>query len=56
MMPQMLQQSMTSSNSNPGTNESKVVEKLKDLKQLLDMGIINDKEYEEKRSKLIEKL
>ena len=56
MMPQMLQQSITSSNSNPETNENKVVEKLKDLKQLLDMGIINNKEYDEKRSKLIEKL
>ena len=55
MMPQMLQQSF---NPQSGSNvqNSSVVDKLKNLKELLDLKIISKDEYDSRRSSLMDKL
>jgi membrane protease subunit (stomatin/prohibitin family) len=52
MMPQMIQQSMSSMNQNVNTESS--LDKLKKLKELMDLGIINQNEFDDKKSKLME--
>lgn len=62
MMPQMIQQVMASANTASAANTAaaappdshSAVEKLKDLKGLLDMGILTQAEFEQKKAKLLE--
>lgn len=55
MMPQMIQQSMTPKAESSAPKES-AMDKLKKLKELLDMGIISDEEFLEKKTKLMEEI
>ena len=56
MMPQMIQQSMMSSmQGNSGERESPM-DKLKKLKELFDMGIITEVEFNEKKAKLMDQI
>lgn len=55
MMPQMIQQSMTPKSESSAPKES-AMDKLKKLKELLDMGIISDEEFQEKKTKLMEEI
>jgi len=53
MMPQMIQQSMMSSMQ--GNNEKETaMDKLKKLKELLDMGVISQDEFNQKKDKLMD--
>ena len=55
MMPQMIQQSMMSSAPN-NENKETAMDKLKKLKELLDMGVISPDEFSEKKSKLLDQI
>ncbi len=52
-MPQMIQQSMMSSSSTQNEKESPM-DKLKKLKELMDLGVISQDEFNEKKSKLMD--
>lgn len=55
MMPQMIQQSMmTSMQSN--TEKITAIDKLKKLKELLDIGIISQDEFNQKKNKLMDEI
>ena len=54
MMPQMIQQAMTPKAD--ATNKESPMDKLKKLKELLDMGVISDEEFQEKKAKLMEEI
>lgn len=55
MMPQMIQQSMASSMQ--GSNEKETaMDKLKKLKELLDLGVISQDEFNQKKSKLMDQI
>jgi membrane protease subunit (stomatin/prohibitin family) len=55
MMPQMIQQSMMSSMQ--GSNEKETaMDKLKKLKELLDMGVISQEEFNQKKTKLMDQI
>ena len=55
MMPQMIQQSMMSSMQGGGEKES-AMDKLKKLKELLDMGVISQEEFNQKKNKLMDQI
>lgn len=55
MMPQMIQQSMASSAQSTEKKESPM-DKLKKLKELLDMQIITQEEFDEKKKKLMDQI
>lgn len=55
MMPQIIQQSIKSSMDGPHEKES-VIDKLKKLKELLDLGVISQDEFIEKKNKLMEQI
>ena len=55
MMPQMIQQSMASSVQGSGDKET-AIDKLKKLKELLDLGIISQDEFNQKKSKLMDQI
>jgi len=52
-MPQMIQQTMSSNMQGGGETES-AVDKLKKLKELLDLEIISEEEFKQKKSKLMD--
>lgn len=57
MMPQMIQQSMMSSIAgNSGSNKESAMDKLKKLKELLDLGVINQAEFDKKKEKLMDEI
>jgi membrane protease subunit (stomatin/prohibitin family) len=56
MMPQMIQQSMMSSMQGGGAEKESPMDKLKKLKELFDMGIINEEEFTQKKNKLMEQI
>jgi membrane protease subunit (stomatin/prohibitin family) len=56
MMPQMIQQSMMSSMQGNGGEKETPMDKLKKLKELLDMGVINEEEFNQKKSKLMDQI
>lgn len=55
MMPQMIQQSMASSLQGSGDKET-AIDKLKKLKELLDLGIISQNEFNQKKSTLMDQI
>jgi membrane protease subunit (stomatin/prohibitin family) len=55
MMPQMIQQSMTPKSESAQPKES-AMDKLKKLKELLDLGILTEDEFNQKKSKLMEEI
>ena len=55
MMPQMIQQAMTPKTESNIPQES-AMDKLKKLKELLDMGIISDEEFQLKKDKLMKEI
>jgi membrane protease subunit (stomatin/prohibitin family) len=55
MMPQMIQQSMMSSMQGSGEKDT-AMDKLKKLKELLDMRVISQEEYNQKKSKLMDQI
>jgi membrane protease subunit (stomatin/prohibitin family) len=55
MMPQMIQQSMASSMQGSSEKET-AMDKLKKLKELLDMGVISQDEFNQKKSKLMDQI
>ena len=55
MMPQFIQQSMMSNNQQQATQESPM-DKLKKLKELLDLGALSPEEYEVKKTELISQI
>lgn len=55
MMPQMIQQSMASAAQGTGEKESPM-DKLKKLKELLDMQVISQEEFEEKKKNLMDQI
>ena len=55
MMPQMIQQSMMSSTSSGHEKESPM-DKLKKLKELLDLGVITQEEFDLKKVKLMDQI
>lgn len=58
LFPQFIQQSMnpSQSDSTKSNTSSTVVDQLKSLKELFDLKIISEVEYNEKRNKLLEKI
>jgi len=55
MMPQMIQQSMMTSMP-ANTEKVSAMDKLKKLKELLDMGIISQEEFNQKKNKLMDEI
>jgi membrane protease subunit (stomatin/prohibitin family) len=55
MMPQMIQQSMASSMQGSSEKET-AMDKLKKLKELLDMGVITQDEFNQKKTKLMDQI
>ena len=55
MMPQMIQQSMISSMQGNGEKET-AMDKLKKLKELLDIGVISEDEFNQKKNKLMDQI
>ncbi len=55
MMPQMIQQSMMSGSGNNQDSESPM-DKLKKLKELLDLGVISQEEFDQKKVKLMKQI
>lgn len=55
MMPQMIQQSMMSSMQGSSEKET-AMDKLKKLKELLDMGVITQDEFNQKKTKLMDQI
>jgi membrane protease subunit (stomatin/prohibitin family) len=55
MIPQIIQQSMMSSMQGSGEKET-AMDKLKKLKELLDMGVITQDEFNQKKSKLMDQI
>jgi membrane protease subunit (stomatin/prohibitin family) len=55
MMPQMIQQSMMSSMQGGGEKET-AMDKLKKLKELLDIGVITQEEFNQKKIKLMDQI
>ena len=56
MMPQMIQQSMMSSMQGGGGEKESVMDKLKKLKELFDMGVISQEEFNQKKIKLMDQI
>jgi membrane protease subunit (stomatin/prohibitin family) len=57
MMPQMIQQSMMSSmQSGANVEKESPMDKLKKLKDLLDLGVISQEEFNQKKSKLMDQI
>ena len=56
MMPQFIQQSMMSGNQQKPAQGESAMDKLKKLKELLDMGVLTTEEYEAKKAELISKI
>lgn len=56
MMPQMLQSAMQSGQGGPGVAKEEPAEKIKKLKELLDMGAISEEEFNSKKEKLLEEI
>ena len=57
MMPQMIQQSMMSSmQSGANIEKESPMDKLKKLKDLLDIGVISQEEFNQKKSKLMDQI
>ena len=56
MMPQMIQQSMMSSMQGNNSEKESPMDKLKKLKELLDMGVISEDEFNQKKSKLMDQI
>ena len=55
MMPQIIQQSMNPS-SQQGNEKDSAMDKLKKLKELLDLGVITQEEFNQKKSKLMDQI
>ena len=55
-MPSMIQQSMAGATQGGGSSSSSPLDKLKKLKELLDMEAITQEEYEEKKKELMNKI
>ena len=55
-MPSMIQQSMAGATQGGGGSTSSPLDKLKKLKELLDMEAITQEEYEEKKKELMNKI
>lgn len=55
MMPQMIQQSMMSSMQGSSEKET-AMDKLKKLKELLDLGVISQDEFNQKKTKLMDQI
>jgi len=55
IMPQMIQQSMMSSMQGGGEKET-AIDKLKKLKELLDIGVITQEEFNQKKIKLMDQI
>lgn len=56
MMPQMIQQSMMSSMQGNSGEKETPMDKLKKLKELFDMGVITESEFNEKKAKLLDQI
>jgi membrane protease subunit (stomatin/prohibitin family) len=56
MLPKMLQESIQGGQNIPGVNKESPADKIKKLKELLDIGAISKEEYEEKKKKLLEEI
>ena len=56
MMPQMIQQSMMSSMQGNSGEKETPMDKLKKLKELFDMGVITEAEFNEKKAKLMDQI
>ena len=57
MMPQMIQQSMMSSmQSGANVEKESPMDKLKKLKDLLDIGVISQEEFNQKKTKLMDQI
>lgn len=56
MMPQMIQQSMMSSMQGNSGEKETPMDKLKKLKELFDMGVITEVEFNEKKAKLMDQI
>lgn len=56
MMPQMMNQAMSQQNSQTSNLEDDSFAKLKKLKELLDMGAINEEEFKETKKRLLNNL
>jgi membrane protease subunit (stomatin/prohibitin family) len=56
MMPQMIQQSMMSSMQSNHSEKESPMDKLKKLKELLDMGVISEDEFNQKKAKLMDQI
>ena len=56
MMPQMIQQSMMSSMQSGSSEKESAMDKLKKLKELFDMGVITQEEFNQKKSKLMDQI
>lgn len=53
MLPKMVQQSMTANDTPVQSENRSAIEKLKDLKGLLDLGIITQAEFDQKKAQLL---
>ena len=56
MLPKMLQESIQGGQNIPGVAKESPADKIKKLKELLDIGAISKEEYEEKKKKLLEEI
>jgi len=56
MMPQMIQQSMMSSMQGNSGEKETPMDKLKKLKELFDIGVITEAEFNEKKAKLMDQI
>jgi membrane protease subunit (stomatin/prohibitin family) len=56
MMPQMIQQSMMSSVQSDTSEKESPIDKLKKLKELFDIGIISEEEFNQKKTKLMDQI
>jgi membrane protease subunit (stomatin/prohibitin family) len=56
MLPQMLSGAMQSGQEGQGKQSASPMDKLKKLKELLDMGALSQEEYDKKKEKLLEEI
>ena len=56
MMPQMIQQAMMSGIQGNGGEKESPMDKLKKLKELLDLGAISEEEFNKKKTKLMDEI